>query len=61
MQAIGGLFAMSADAVRYVFSSPFQWREFPGAVIGFVARVSLAPTRLVTSVHRAGALLGTPA
>ena len=28
MQAIGGLFAMSADAVRFVFRKPFQWREF---------------------------------
>ncbi|PND54057.1 ABC transporter permease, partial [Mycobacterium sp. ENV421] len=28
MQAIGGLFAMSADAVRFIFRKPFQWREF---------------------------------
>ena len=28
MQAVGGLFAMSADAVRFVFRRPFQWREF---------------------------------
>ncbi|MGE2690942.1 ABC transporter permease, partial [Mycolicibacterium pulveris] len=28
MAAVGGLFAMSADAVRFVFRRPFQWREF---------------------------------
>ena len=28
MQAVGGLFAMSADAVRCIFRRPFQWREF---------------------------------
>ena len=46
MQAIGGLFAMSADAVRFVFQRPFQWREFLEQT-WFVARVSLAPTLLV--------------
>ena len=46
MQAIGGLFAMSADAVRFVFQRPFQWREFLEQS-WFVARVSLAPTLLV--------------
>ena len=46
MQAIGGLFAMSADAVRFVFKRPFQWREFLEQA-WFVARVSLAPTLLV--------------
>ncbi len=46
MQAIGGLFAMSADAVRFVFKRPFQWREFLEQS-WFVARVSLAPTLLV--------------
>jgi phospholipid/cholesterol/gamma-HCH transport system permease protein len=46
MQAIGGLFAMSADAVRFVFRKPFQWREFLEQS-WFVARVSLAPTLLV--------------
>ncbi|MCV7107547.1 ABC transporter permease, partial [Mycolicibacterium chitae] len=45
-QAIGGLFAMSADAVRYIFVRPFQWREFLEQS-WFVARVSLAPTLLV--------------
>ncbi|MGH3558050.1 MAG: ABC transporter permease, partial [Mycobacterium sp.] len=28
MQAVGGLFAMSADAVKFVFRRPFQAREF---------------------------------
>ena len=46
MQAIGGLFAMSADAVRFVFTRPFFWREFLEQS-WFVARVSLAPTLLV--------------
>ncbi|MEZ0354756.1 ABC transporter permease, partial [Mycobacterium sp. SA01] len=46
MQAIGGLFAMSADAVRFIFRKPFQWREFLEQA-WFVARVSLAPTLLV--------------
>ena len=46
MQAVGGLFAMSADAVRFVFRRPFQWREFLEQC-WFVARVSLAPTLLV--------------
>jgi phospholipid/cholesterol/gamma-HCH transport system permease protein len=46
MQAIGGLFAMSADAIRFAFKRPFQWREFLEQA-WFVARVSLAPTLLV--------------
>src|ERR1700742_3869202 len=46
MQAIGALFAMSADAVKFVFVRPFQWREFLEQS-WFVARVSLAPTLLV--------------
>ena len=46
MQAVGGLFAMSADAVRFMFRRPFQWREFLEQC-WFVARVSLAPTLLV--------------
>ena len=46
MQAIGGFFAMSADALRFVFRRPFQWREFLEQA-WFVARVSLAPTLLV--------------
>jgi phospholipid/cholesterol/gamma-HCH transport system permease protein len=46
MQAIGGLFAMSADAVKFVFRRPFQCQEFCDQS-WFVARVSLAPTLLV--------------
>src|SRR5574338_1228556 len=46
MQAVGALFAMSADAVRFVFRRPFQWREFLEQC-WFIARVSLAPTLLV--------------
>ncbi|OBF18557.1 ABC transporter permease [Mycobacterium sp. ACS4331] len=44
--AVGGLFAMAADAARFVFVRPFQWREFLEQS-WFVARVSLAPTLLV--------------
>ena len=46
MQAIGGLFAMSADAVKFVFRRPFQWREFLEQS-WFVARVAIVPTLLV--------------
>ncbi|MGH3635313.1 MAG: ABC transporter permease, partial [Mycobacterium sp.] len=46
MQAVGGLFAMSADAVRFTFRRPFFWREFLEQS-WFIARVSLAPTLLV--------------
>ena len=46
MQAVGGLFAMSADAVRCIFRRPFQWREFLEQC-WFIARVALAPTLLV--------------
>ena len=45
MQAIGGLFAMSADAVRFIFRSRFSGGSLEQA--WFVARVSLAPTLLV--------------
>jgi len=46
MQAVGGLFAMSAEAVRFVFIRPFQWREFVEQC-WFIARVAMAPTLLV--------------
>jgi phospholipid/cholesterol/gamma-HCH transport system permease protein len=46
MEAIGGLFRMSADAVRYLFKKPFQTAEFLEQA-WFVARVSLLPTVLV--------------
>lgn len=46
MEAVGGLFAMSVDAVRFLFKRPFQAREFIEQS-WFVARVSLAPTLLV--------------
>ncbi len=46
MQAVGGFVAMSADALRFVFRRPFQWREFLEQA-WFVARVSVAPTLLV--------------
>ena len=46
MQAVGGLFSMSADAVKFIFVRPFQWREFLEQS-WFVAKVSLAPTLLV--------------
>jgi phospholipid/cholesterol/gamma-HCH transport system permease protein len=47
MQAVGGLFAMSADAVRFMFKRPFQGREFLDQC-WFIARVALAPTLLVS-------------
>lgn len=46
LQAVGALFAMSADAVKFVFRRPFQWGEFLEQS-WFVARVSLMPTLLV--------------
>ena len=46
MQAVGALFSMTLDAVRFVFVRPFQWREFLEQC-WFVARVSMAPTLLV--------------
>jgi phospholipid/cholesterol/gamma-HCH transport system permease protein len=46
MQAVGGLFAMSADAIKFAFRRPFYWREFLEQS-WFVARVALAPTLLV--------------
>src|ERR1700755_1477740 len=45
-QAVGGLFAMSADAIKFVFRRPFQWREFLEQS-WFVARVAMVPTLLV--------------
>ncbi|WP_123027961.1 MlaE family ABC transporter permease [Mycolicibacterium stellerae] len=46
MQAIGGFFAMAAEAVGHVFRRPFQGKEFAQQA-WFVARVSLAPTLMV--------------
>ena len=46
MQAVGALFAMSADAVKFLFRRPFQGREFLEQS-WFIARVALAPTLLV--------------
>ncbi|MCV7255064.1 ABC transporter permease [Mycolicibacterium fluoranthenivorans] len=46
MQAVGGLFLMSADAVKFLFQRPFFWREFIQQA-WFVARVALGPTLLV--------------
>jgi phospholipid/cholesterol/gamma-HCH transport system permease protein len=46
MQAVGGLFSMTVDAVEFMFQRPFQAREFLEQS-WFVARVSLAPTLLV--------------
>src|ERR1700723_3547432 len=46
MQAVGGFFAMSADAVKFLFRRPFQGREFLEQS-WFIARVALAPTLLV--------------
>ncbi|MGV0740173.1 ABC transporter permease [Mycobacterium syngnathidarum] len=46
LEGVGGLFAMSVDAARFVVHRPFQWREFLDQS-WFVARVSMAPTLLV--------------
>lgn len=46
LQAVGGLFSMSTDVVRFAFRRPFQGREFLEQS-WFVARVSLTPTLLV--------------
>ncbi len=46
MQAVGGLFVMAADAVKFMFRPPFQWREFVDQS-WFIARVALVPTLLV--------------
>jgi phospholipid/cholesterol/gamma-HCH transport system permease protein len=46
MQAVGALFAMGFDAVRFLFRRPFQWREFLDQS-WFIVRVSLGPTLLV--------------
>ncbi|ODR26847.1 MlaE family ABC transporter permease [Mycolicibacterium porcinum] len=46
LEGVGGLFAMSVDAARFVVRGPFQWREFLDQS-WFVARVSMAPTLLV--------------
>ncbi|MFZ2527163.1 MAG: ABC transporter permease [Rhodococcus sp. (in: high G+C Gram-positive bacteria)] len=46
VRAVGGLFAMSVDAVKFLFRRPFQMREFLEQS-WFVVRVSLVPTLLV--------------
>ncbi len=46
LQGVGGLFVMSADAVRFLFRRPFQGREFVEQS-WFIVRVSLVPTLLV--------------
>jgi hypothetical protein len=45
-QAVGGLFAMSADAVKFLFRRPFQTREFLRQT-WFPTQVSLVPTLMV--------------
>jgi phospholipid/cholesterol/gamma-HCH transport system permease protein len=46
LQSVGALFAMGAEAVKFLFRRPFFWREFVGQC-WFIARVALAPTLLV--------------
>lgn len=46
LRAVGGLFVMSADAVRFLFRRPFQLREFIDQS-WFIARVAIVPTLLV--------------
>jgi phospholipid/cholesterol/gamma-HCH transport system permease protein len=43
MEAVGGLFAMSADAIKFAFRRPWQWREF----LEQSWFIALAPTLLV--------------
>lgn len=45
-QGVGGLFVMTADAVKFLFRRPFQGREFVEQS-WFIVRVSLVPTLLV--------------
>lgn len=47
VSAVGGFFAMSLDAFILMFKPPFAWREFVNQT-WFVARVSLAPTLLLS-------------
>lgn len=44
--AVGGLFVMSVDAVKFIFRRPFQAREFLEQSV-FIVRVALLPTMLV--------------
>ena len=46
MQAVGALFAMSADAVKFLFRRPFQVREFIEQ-FWFIASVTVLPAALV--------------
>ncbi|MEU4312940.1 ABC transporter permease [Nocardia sp. NPDC024068] len=46
LETIGGLFSMTADAVKFAFRRPFQTREFLEQS-WFIVRVSLVPTLLV--------------
>ncbi|OBC01060.1 ABC transporter permease [Mycobacterium sp. 852013-50091_SCH5140682] len=46
MRAVGALFSMSLDAIRFAFRRPFQGREFLEQC-WFITRVSMAPTLLV--------------
>ena len=46
LEAVGGLFAMSVDAMKFVFHRPFQAREFLEQSV-FIVRVALLPTMLV--------------
>ena len=46
LQAVGGFFRMSADAVRFLFRRPVEFREFVEQS-WFIARVALVPTLLV--------------
>ena len=46
LRAVGGLFVMSVDAVRFLFQRPFQVREFVEQS-WFIARVAMVPTLLV--------------
>lgn len=46
LRSVGGLFVMSADAVRFLFRRPFQAREFVQQS-WFIARVAIVPTLLV--------------
>ena len=55
---VGGLFMMSAEAVKFLFRRPFQAREFVEQA-WFIVRVSMVPTLLVAMPFTAPAATST--
>ena len=46
LRSVGGFFTVSWDTLRYIFTKPFQWREFIEQA-WFLAKVSTLPAVLV--------------